>query len=126
MSSSKRGNRLSGYVPDYVVFDLETTGLSPNTDEIIEISAVKAEGGKVKETFSTLVNPGRPIPREASMVNGITDDMVAGAPKLPEAIKEFSEFIGKQVLVGHNIRSFDLKFLSKAFLKLYGKDLEND
>ncbi len=126
MSSSKRGNRLSGYVPDYVVFDLETTGLSTNTDEIIEISAVKAEGGKVKETFSTLVNPGRPIPREASMVNGITDDMVAGAPKLPEAIKEFSEFIGKQVLVGHNIRSFDLKFLSKAFLKLYGKDLEND
>ena len=57
MEGQKRGRRLSGYRPDYVVFDLETTGLSPETDGIIEISAVKVRGGKVTDSFSTLVNP---------------------------------------------------------------------
>lgn len=126
MDGFKRGNRLSGYVPDYVVFDLETTGLSPDGDDIIEISAVKVKGGKVQETFSTLVNPGRPIPKAATRVNGITDDMVADAPNLSKAMGQFLDFVGKQVLVGHNIASFDLKFLSCAMMELYGKDMENN
>ena len=82
MEGQKRGRRLSGYRPDYVVFDLETTGLSPETDGIIEISAVKVRGGKVTDSFSTLVNPGRHIPAAASRVNGLTDSMVADAPGL--------------------------------------------
>ena len=74
------GNLLNTYVADYVVFDLETTGISPKTDEVVEISAVKVEHGKVTDEFSTLVNPKQRIPYGASRVNGITDDMVAEAP----------------------------------------------
>ena len=61
---------------DYVLFDLETTGLSPDTDAIIEISALKVIDGEVVDEFSTLVNPCMHIPYMASSVNGITDDMV--------------------------------------------------
>ena len=62
------GNLLNTYVADYVVFDLETTGISPKTDEVVEISAVKVEHGKVTDEFSTLVNPKRRIPYGASRV----------------------------------------------------------
>jgi DNA polymerase III subunit epsilon len=57
--SNKRGKQLNKYVPDYVLYDLETTGISANYDEVIEISAVKVRGGKIIDEFSTLVNPGR-------------------------------------------------------------------
>lgn len=126
MKEQKRGNRLSGYRPDYVVFDLETTGLSPETDTIIEISAVKVKKGKVEGSFSTLVNPGRRIPAAASRVNGITDEMVADAPVLKDALEQFLSFIGNEILVGHNIHSFDMKFLNCATQEFYGKDMGND
>lgn len=120
------GKRLAGYVPDYVVFDLETTGISIYKDEIIEISAVRVRGGEVKETFSTLVNPGRNIPYQASMVNGITDEMVRDEPPLSVVFPEFLRFIGTDVLVGHNIHSFDLKFIQSAMESLYQQSIKND
>ncbi len=123
---AKGRRRLTYYVPDYVVFDLETTGLRTAADDIIEISAVKAKNGNVIATFSTLVNPGRPIPKEASKVNGITDDMVKDAPKLFQVLNQFLEFIGDYVLVGHNIQSFDMKFLDCAVAKCERKQVEND
>ena len=126
MEKQKKGKRLSAYQPDYVVFDLETTGLSPATDQIIEISAVKVKGGRIKDTFSTLVNPGRHIPASASQVNGITDGMVADALVLKDVLKRFLVFIGEDTLVGHNIHSFDMKFLNAAMQEFYQKDLEND
>ena len=73
----KQGIQLNKYTPDYVVFDLETTGISRTFDEVVEISAVKVRSGQVVDEFSTLVNPGRHIPAGASQVNGITDQMVA-------------------------------------------------
>ena len=76
MLSNTQGRKLNSYTPDYVLFDLETTGISCETDDVIEISAVKVAGGKIVDEFSTLVNPGRPIPAQASAVNGITDEMV--------------------------------------------------
>ncbi len=126
MEEQRRGRRLSGYRQDYVVFDLETTGLSPVTDAIIEISAVKVRGGKVTDSFSTLVNPGRKIPAAASRVNGITDRMVADAPCLKEALERFLPFIRGEILVGHNIHSFDMKFLDQAVREFYKKELDND
>lgn len=126
MEEQKRGRRLSGYRPDYVVFDLETTGLSHETDKIIEISAVRVRKGKVRESFSTLVNPGRKIPAAASKVNGITDEMVADAPMIKSALEEFLLFIEQDILVGHNIHSFDMKFLNHAMEELYKRDLGND
>lgn len=126
MRNAGGGKRLAKYVPDYVVFDLETTGVSTMQDAIIEISAVKVKNGAVEDTYSTLVNPGRPIPYAASSVNHITDEMVADAPDIAAALPQFLEFAGGSVLVGHNIQSFDLQFLNRAAAKLYGKTLDND
>ena len=122
----KRGKRLAGYVPDYVVFDLETTGLSPVSDRIIEISGLRVRAGQVEETFSTLVNPERKIPRGATAVNGITAAMVAGAPCVRDADGEFLGFAGGNVLVGHNIHSFDMKFLYRAAEEIPSSCLDND
>ena len=73
----KQGIQLNKYTPDYVVFDLENTGISRTFDEVVEISAVKVRSGQVVDEFSTLVNPGRHIPAGASQVNGITDQMLS-------------------------------------------------
>lgn len=126
MTEQKRGKRLAKYVPDYVVFDLETTGMSATDDAIIEISAVRVRNGEAAGTFSTLVNPGREIPPAATRVNGITDEMVAGAPDIGTALAEFLEFAGKDVLVGHNIHRFDLNFVNAAALEQFGRTVEND
>lgn len=126
MTERNKGKRLAKYVGDYVVFDLETTGISVAKDDIVEISAVRARGGAVTDTFSTLINPGRTIPADATAVNGITDEMVREAPGLKEALSGFLEFIGRDVLVGHNIHTFDLNFVYDAALALYGKKVDND
>lgn len=121
-----KGKRISKYVKDYVVFDLETTGISPVHDEIIELSAVKVRDHQPGETFSRLVNPKRPIPGEATKVNGITDEMVREAPGLEAVLPEFLDFIEGEILVGHNIQSFDLIFLSRKVEWLGAKPLPND
>ncbi|MDE6740660.1 MAG: DNA polymerase III subunit epsilon, partial [Lachnospiraceae bacterium] len=72
MLSRKPGKKLNTYVSDYVVFDLETTGVSCNSDDVVEISAIKVIDGEVVDEFTTLVNPGRTIPYHSSEVNGIT------------------------------------------------------
>lgn len=126
MGEKNQGKSLMKYVPDYVVFDLETTGLSPARDEMIEISGLKVNGGTIVDTFSTLINPGRKIPAQATRVNGITDEMIADAPVLKEALTDFLAFSGSYVLVGHNIRSFDLKFINCAAERLFGKTIKND
>ena len=126
MLSSNMGKKLNKYVKDYVVFDLETTGTSCVYDEVIEISAVKVQDGQVVEEFSTLVNPQTPIPFEATDVNGITDKMVADAPTFDKALTDFLEFVGDMVLVGHNIQSFDMKFICRDAVKFFGKTIGND
>lgn len=126
MLGIKRGHALKTYVADYVVFDLETTGISTERDEVIEISGVKARQGTVVEEFNTLVNPGRPIPYGASQVNGITDEMVAEAPPFSQALERFLDFVGDAVLVGHNISTFDMRFLYRDSQRFYGKIPDND
>ena len=121
-----KGKRLNQYVPDYIVFDLETTGISVQHDTIIEISALKVKNGTVTEEFNTLVNPHRHIPAGAIAVNGITDAMVAGAPELMDVMTDFLQFIGKEVLVGHNIHTFDTNFIYDAAWNLLGTQLRND
>ncbi|WP_034450131.1 3'-5' exonuclease [Butyrivibrio sp. AE2032] len=114
------------YCHYYVLFDLETTGLSSEKDAIIEISALKVSDGKVIDEFSTLVNPVIHIPYMASSINGITDDMVQNAPDIEQALTDFISFIGNNVLVGHNLRNFDLKFIQRDCMDLFGKTLPND
>lgn len=121
-----KGKRLTGYVTDYVVFDLETTGVSVERDAIIEIAAVKVIKGKITDTFQTLVNPERPIPSGASRVNGITDDMVADAPLIEAALEKFLVFMDDFILIGHNIQSFDMNFIYDASMRIFQKPVEND
>lgn len=126
MLGNKPGKKQNDYVPSYVVFDLETTGINPKLDAIIEISAVKVLNHQVVDTFSSLVNPERPIPYGATQINGITDEMVAKEPVLGNILPGFLEFIGDNVLVGHNIHSFDMKFIWNATELLYKKTVTND
>ena len=121
-----KGKQLLEYVPDYVVFDLETTGINCYKDSVVEISAVKVIGGMVEDEFSSLVNPQRSIPYAASRVNGITDAMVADAPPFDKVLAEFIDFTEGMTLVGHNIHSFDLKFIYRDSEKFYGGIPGND
>ena len=124
--SSKPGKKLNTYTSDYVIFDLETTGTSCRSDEVVEISAVKVVSGEIVDEFSTLVNPGMPIPYYASEVNGITDDMVADSPTFEGVLRNFLEFVGDAVLVGHNIHTFDMKFIQRDAQRYFGKSIGND
>lgn len=116
----------SEYIADYIVFDLETTGTSCVSDEVVEISAIKVENHKPVSEFSTLVNPGRSIPYQASMVNGITDEMVEDAPVFEQALADFLDFAGEDPFVGHNIHMFDMKFIYRDSERYFGKKPEND
>ena len=98
----------------YVVFDIETTGLSPNRDMITEIGAVKIENGVVIGEYNQLINPKRPIPEKIIEITGITDEMVQDKPTIEEIIPSFKDFIEDSVLVAHNA-SFDTGFLREQF-----------
>lgn len=103
---------------DYVVFDIETTGLHPDSDQICEIAAIGVKDGLPQGTFSTLVAIEGSMPEAAGRVNGITDDMLKGAPAIGDALDAFLDFIGEDaVLAGHNITSFDIPFMEAAAAK---------
>ena len=122
MLGLRTGDKLDKYVSDYTVFDLETTGVSPQTDKVIEISAIKVRNGQVVGEFSSLVNPMRNIPYGATRVNGITDEMVADKPVFEEVLGDFLDFIEDDILVGHNIHDFDMKFIHRdceAFFRMF-------
>jgi DNA polymerase III subunit epsilon len=99
----------------FCVVDLETTGSSED-DTITEFGAVKVRGGQVLGEFQTLVNPNTHIPALISVLTGITDQLVAGSPKLPQVLPGFLEFSAGTVLVAHNAR-FDVGFLKRACLR---------
>ena len=126
MLGTNKGKKLDQYVTDYVVFDLETTGISCYNDQVVEISAVKVSKGQVVEEFTSLVNPKCPIPYRASMVNGITDEMVKDAPAFDKVLADFLGFIGDHVLVGHNIHTFDMKFIWRDAEYYWGRTIAND
>lgn len=99
-----------------IVLDFETTGLSPGADRAIEVAAVLLENGKVKDRFQSLMNPGKKISPFIESYTGITNSMLASAPKNEKAIKELVSFIGKLPLVAHNA-SFDKRFLDYEIQK---------
>jgi len=96
----------------YVALDLETTGLDPERDAIIEVGAIKFRGDEVLGTFSSFVNPGRPIPLSITELTGIRDDDVAQAPPLHEVLSRLARFVGRWPIVGHSV-GFDLGFLHR-------------
>lgn len=107
----------------FVCLDFETTGLSGRTDRVTEIGAVKVQNGEIVQRFSTLVNPGRPIPPRVVALTGISNDMVEDYPRIYEILPIFLGFLGDLPLVAHNAK-FDCKFLERD-LEYMGRGIEN-
>lgn len=97
-----------------VIIDTETTGVDPAKDAIIQISAIKFFGTQEIDRINTYINPGRPIPTEATLINGITNSMVANAPNIDDVRGILFDFVEDAVLVGYNV-AFDLSFISTAY-----------
>ena len=102
---------------EFIVLDLETTGLDPLNDKIIEIGAVKITGSKIVESYSTFINPEKNIPDYIVNLTGITNDDVRDAPLFKDSANDLVEFIGDRAIIGQFI-SFDLDFLSESGLIL--------
>lgn len=100
----------------FTVFDLETTGMSPVRDRIVEIAAARIECDGAISRFSTLVNPRCMIPRSATAIHRITDQMVAAAPSFQDVGIKFTDFARESTLVAHNAR-FDLSFLQESLAR---------
>ena len=107
-----RNDKGQDFNGEFVVFDLETTGIGAKSNQIIEIGAVKVVNRKITERYSTFVNPKRPIPYHITELTSIDDSMVANAPGIEEALPEFLEFCGDAALVAHNA-AFDSGFISR-------------
>ena len=100
-------------IDSYVCLDLETTGLNPKTDKIIEIGAVKVRAGEITDRMETLVNPGRALEERIVELTGICDEQLADAPDIAEVLPELLTFIGEDILLGHAVL-FDYSFVKKA------------
>ncbi len=112
-----RGTQNATFENEFVAFDLETTGLSPENDTIIEIGAVIMQQGKEVSRYQTFVNPGRKLESKIVELTGITDDMLRDAPTIDQVMPEFLEFVGNRPLVAHNAK-FDTGFVRQACVRL--------
>lgn len=100
----------------FVAFDLETTGLNPEADSIVEVAAVRVKNGKITDRYQQYVNPNIRMPSDAQEVNNITDEMLEGQPYIFEIIPNILEFFGSNIVVAHNA-AFDIKFLTMNCLR---------
>ncbi len=118
------GNAERAFDEEMIVFDLETTGLSPLNCKITEIGAVLVKDGEVLDRFNALVNPGCPIPPNIVELTGITDEMVADCPPIEEILPQFLAFIGDRLMIAHNA-NFDISFV-RAAAEACGLPFNND
>ncbi len=102
---------------EYSVLDVETTGLSPRYNGVIEIGIVKVRGLKIVDKYSSIINPGRPIPYYISEFTGITDDDTYNAPMFEDVVDDILRFISGSVFTAHNL-SFDRSFINKEFIMI--------
>ena len=112
-----RGEKNITFDQEFVAFDLETTGLSPEKDRIIEIGAVIFKDGKEQARYQTFVDPEQKLEQKIVELTGISDEMLVGAPKIEQVLPEFLEFVGDRILVAHNAK-FDTGFIRSACNRL--------
>lgn len=105
-----KGKSIAQVLTDYTVLDIETTGLDPSFDEIIEVSAIRVRDGVVSDSFSSLAKPSEPLDDFIIELTGITNEMLDAAPSISDVLPQFVRFIGDDVVVGHNV-NFDINFI---------------
>jgi DNA polymerase III epsilon subunit family exonuclease len=108
-----------------IILDTETTGLDHKTEKLIEIAAAKMKNGEVIDTFTSLVNPQKPIRHSSFLIHNISQEMVEDAPPIEEVLPKFLEFVGDHTYVAHNA-IFDYSFINEPCKALYGKRFLNN
>ena len=121
LKERNKGKHVTDFPCDYTVVDIETTGLSPDKCEIIEISALKVRNDEIVDTFSTLIKPSKRIDPFIVRLTGITDEMVAEAPKIRAVLPAFMEFVAEDFILGHNV-NFDINFIYYNWKKYFKKE----
>lgn len=123
-SRPNKGHSLIAAPDTYTVIDIETTGLDSRYCEIIELSALRYSNGSLVDSFTTLVKPTEPIDSFITELTGITNDLVADAPTISDAIKSFYDFVGSDILVGYNV-NFDINFIYDVLQDTHSIDFTN-
>lgn len=122
---TEKGKSLLILPTTYTVVDLETTGLDPQWNDIIEFGAMRVENGIVSDRYSALVNPGYEIDDFITELTGITNEMLASAPIVADVLPKFLNFVGDSVVVGHNV-NFDINFIYDTCASVLKKSFSND
>lgn len=120
-----KGHNILDFPESYVVIDVETTGLDPSHDKIIEVAALKIQDSKVVDSYSSLINPEFPISDFITKLTGITNEQLENAPSAYNVLNELDAFIGHDILVGHNV-NFDINFLYDSFIRYFDKPLSSN
>ena len=120
-----KGKSLLKWVDNYVLVDIETTGLSPRTDEIIEIGAIKVKENKIIDTYNTLIKIDRNLNPFITKLTGITNKMLETGKERDKALEEFVDFTGNEIIMGHNV-NFDINFIYDKCLSYLDYYLSND
>lgn len=120
-----KGNELRIFPDSYVLLDIETTGLKPTEAEITEIAAYKVVDNKVVDTFSSLIKINNPVPPIITEITHITDDMLKDQEPIEVVLKNFKEFLGDNIIMGHNV-PFDIGFLTHYSFTCFGNYILND
>ncbi|MBS4760034.1 MAG: 3'-5' exonuclease [Clostridium sp.] len=120
-----RDKSLKIFPLDYIVLDIETTGLSPAENEIIELSALKVKNGNIVEQFSKLVKPKGYLNSFITDLTGINKEMLEQAPSIDKAIWEFNQFCTNSIIIGHNV-TFDISFINRKLLECHNIPFNNE
>lgn len=119
-----KGNSLLQFANDFTVVDLETTGLDPTYDSIIEIGAVKVRDNKIVSTFNSLVKPNYEIDEYITELTGITNEMLEKAPNIDTVLPNFLKYVEDDIIIGHNV-SFDINFIYDNKYRLFNQPFSN-
>ena len=125
MKDPEMGRSLLENRRSFVALDIETTGLDPLKNKIIELAAIRVEDGIITEKFSELVDPGERISSFITGLTGITNGMLKGTRSIEAVLQEFLAFVGDSVVLGQNVR-FDISFIGENCRRLYGRYFSND
>lgn len=120
-----KGKSIISFPKNYVMIDIETTGLDPRYNEIIELSALRVKGDEITESYTQLVRPISPISSRITSLTGITNEMLKGAAALEEVLSEFIDFIGEDIVIGYSVH-FDVDFIYDAALEKLNHNFSND